>query len=93
MQHAGIRHCVALHRLSFKGTLDSLRHFADAIQAAHGKPRKQAALLDALLEIIARDQLPHRPHRSEPRAKMRRPFTFVHTTLAMLDGHRVFQCV
>ena len=73
MQHAAIRHCAALHTLSFKGTLDSLRHFADVIQAAQGKPRKQAALLDALLEIIARDQLPHRPHRSEPRAKKRRP--------------------
>ena len=48
MQHAAIRHCVALRRLSFKGTLDTLRHFADAIQAAEGKPRKQAALLNLI---------------------------------------------
>jgi hypothetical protein len=73
MQHAAIRHRVALQRLSFKGTLDTLRHFSDAIQAAHGKPRKQAALLETLLEIIAEDQLPYRPHRNEPRAKKRRP--------------------
>jgi Transposase DDE domain len=72
MQHAAIAHCVPLRGLSFKGTLDSLRHFADVIHAAHGKPRKQAALLDALLEIIAKDQLPHRPGRYEPRAKKRR---------------------
>jgi Transposase DDE domain len=73
MQHAAIAHCVELRRLSFKGTLDSLRHFADVIQAAHGKPRKQAALLDALLKIIAKDQLPYRPGRNEPRVKKRRP--------------------
>lgn len=73
MQHAAISHGVELRRLSFKGTLDSLRHFADVIHAAHGKPRKQAALLNALLEIIARDQLPHRPGRNEPRVKKRRP--------------------
>lgn len=72
MQHAAIAHCVELRKLSFKGTLDSLRHFADVIQAAHGKPRKQAALLDALLEIIAKDTLPYRPGRNEPRVKKRR---------------------
>ena len=73
MQHAAIAHCVELRRLSFKGTLDSLRHFADVIHAAHDKPRKQAALLNALIEVIAKDQLPHRPGRNEPRAKKRRP--------------------
>jgi hypothetical protein len=73
MQHAALRHRVCLARLSFKGALDSLRHFADAVQAAHGRPRKQAELLDYLLETIAADQVPHRPNRSEPRAKKRRP--------------------
>jgi hypothetical protein len=73
MQHAALRHRVCLARISFKGALDSLRHFADAVQAAHGRPRKQAELLDYLLETIAEDQLPHRPNRSEPRAKKRRP--------------------
>ena len=73
MQHAAICYHVDLHRMSFKGTLDTLRHFADVVRAAHGKPRKQAALLDVMYEIIAQDQLPHRPGRSEPRAKKRRP--------------------
>jgi hypothetical protein len=72
MQHAGLRHRVCLARLSFKGTLDTLRHFADAVQAAHGQPRKQAQLLDHMLENIAADRLPQRPNRSEPRAKKRR---------------------
>ncbi len=73
MQRAAITHHIALHRLSFKGTLDSLHHFADAIHAASGRTRKQAQLLDALLVTIARDLLPLRPGRTEPRAKKRRP--------------------
>lgn len=72
MQHAAIRHGVALHRLSFKGTLDSLRHFADVIQAAAGRRRKQSELFDLMLRLIAKDQLPVRPGRHEPRAKKRR---------------------
>lgn len=76
MQQAALRHRVALRRLSFKGTLDALRHFADVIQAAQGKPRQQAQLLDLLLEIIAQDQLPQRPGRNEPRAKKRRAKNF-----------------
>jgi hypothetical protein len=73
MQEAAIRSHVPLGRLSFKGSLDSLHHFADAIQAAAGKPRKQSALLDTLLRTIAADPLPHRPGRVEPRARKRRP--------------------
>jgi hypothetical protein len=73
MQHAAICHCVELRRISFKGTLDTLRHFADVIHAAHGKPRKQAALLEIMLHLIAKDQLPQRLGRNEPRAKKRRP--------------------
>jgi hypothetical protein len=73
MQQAALRHQVALARLSFKGTLDTISHFAEAIHAAHGKPHRQAELLDAMFELIAQDQLPYRPGRSEPRAKKRRP--------------------
>jgi hypothetical protein len=73
MQQAALRYQVDLERLSFKGTLDALGHFAEAIHAAQGKPRRQAELLDALFELIAKDQLPVRPGRFEPRAKKRRP--------------------
>lgn len=73
MQRAALRHQVDLERLSFKGTLDTLNHFAEAIHAAQGTPHRQAELLDAMFELIARDQLPFRPGRSEPRAKKRRP--------------------
>jgi hypothetical protein len=73
MQRAAIVHHVSLRRLSFKGTLDSLRRFADAIQSLTGRPRRQKALLEDLLGSIARDLLPVRPGRVEPRARKRRP--------------------
>jgi Transposase DDE domain/Insertion element 4 transposase N-terminal len=72
MQEASHIHHVDLRRLSFKGTLDTLRHFADAMHAAKKAPRKQASLLAEMLAIIAKDRLPLRPNRAEPRAKKRR---------------------
>ena len=72
MQQASIQYHVPLPRVSFKGTLDALTHFAQAIQASTGKPRRQAALLDELLASIASDLLPLRPGRCEPRVKKRR---------------------
>ena len=73
MQEAAQRHHLPLERLSFKGSLDTMREWADVLHAARGKPRKQAALRRAMLTLIARDQLPERPGRTEPRAKKRRP--------------------
>ena len=73
MQRAAINYDVDLERISFKGSLDSLHHYADAIYATHRKPRKQAQLFDALLRTIASDLVPRRPERCEPRARKRRP--------------------
>ena len=73
MQQAAICHQVDLSRISFKGALDTLHHFADVIRAADTKPRKQTELYSEMLRLIALDQLPIRPQRSEPRAKKRRP--------------------
>jgi Transposase DDE domain len=69
MQRASLIYHVPLQRLSFKGSLDSLHHFADAIHAAHAKPSRQRHFFDALLLTIATDQVPLRPNRSEPRVK------------------------
>ena len=73
MQEAAQSHHMELGCLSFKGTLDTVRHFADALHAATGAPRRQRQLYEEMLAIIARDPLPWRPERSEPRAKKRRP--------------------
>lgn len=53
MQESAHRHDVDLGRVSSKGTLDTMRHYADPIHAARPKAREK--LYDAMLEIIARD--------------------------------------
>jgi len=73
MQEAAIRHQVDLTRISFKGTVDTLRHWSASLEALRGMPRKQQALLEAMFELIAKDLVPLRPGREEPRAKKRRP--------------------
>jgi hypothetical protein len=72
---AGVVNDVALDRLSFKGTVDSLRQFSLAIAQARSK-KKQNQLIVELLEVIARDEVPDRPGRIEPRAVKRRPKAF-----------------
>jgi hypothetical protein len=57
---------VAVDRLSFKGTVDSLRQFSLAIAQARAK-EKQNQLILQLFEVIARDEVPERPNRIEPR--------------------------
>lgn len=72
MAQASGRHQTDIGSLSFKGTVDALRQFACAIaQAPSRKSQKQ--LFDRLLQVIARDQLPERSGRHEPRALKRRP--------------------
>lgn len=71
MVQAGTCNHVALECLSFKGTVDSLRQFCLAIAQARSK-KKQRQIIVELLAVIARDQVPQRPHRREPRALKRR---------------------
>lgn len=73
MQEAAHRHHVPLPRLSFTGSRDTLRQWADAFHAHRHRPRRRGQLWRELLAIIAHDQLPDRPNRVEPRAKKRRP--------------------
>ena len=72
MAEASLRYDVGMGWLSFKGTVDSLRQFAAAIAQARSR-KKHKQLLDKLLEVIARDRLPERFGRYEPRAVKRRP--------------------
>ena len=65
-------HQVDLERVSFKGSVDALRQYSDAIaQARNRKMRRQ--LWEDLLLNLARDLVPNRPNRIEPRAVKRRP--------------------
>ena len=72
MQRSAHLHQVPLTRLSFKGTLDTLRHWSPLIAAAEKTPRQQQKLIDQMPALIAADPVPERPGRSEPRARKRR---------------------
>jgi len=71
MLEASLRHGVPVHRISFKGTLSTVREWTPILAAASRTRRR--ALVDRLIAILARDPLPHRPNRVEPRARKRRP--------------------
>lgn len=71
MMEASTLYDVPLDRLSFKGTVDSVRQFSVAIAQARSR-KQQKHLIARLLEIIAGDQVPDRPGRREPRAVKRR---------------------
>jgi len=73
MQRSAHLHRVPLGRMSFKGSLDTVRHWSAVIAAAGERPRKQEQLIDQMLAAMARDPVPERPGRSEPRARKRRP--------------------
>jgi hypothetical protein len=62
---------VCLGRISFKGTLDAVRHFTHALARARSK-RKRRELWEELLGTLARDWVPERPDRREPRAVKRK---------------------
>lgn len=63
---------VALWQVSFKGTTDRVRQWSWPIAMASSK-RRRAALIDSLRNSIAKDPVPERPCRKEPRVKKRRP--------------------
>jgi hypothetical protein len=73
MQKAALTHEVDLRRVSFKGALDTLRQFANAASGAEDKPRTISAIVDEMLLAVARDLVPLRPGRTEPRVRKRRP--------------------
>jgi len=72
MQEAAATHHASLERVSFKGTVDTLREWS-SIFSSSTPVRKRERLFDQMLGVIAGDLVPERPHRSEPRAKKRRP--------------------
>ena len=78
MREAAQEHGPPLERISFKGTCDAIRNWAPVIAQARCQRRK--AVLSARLRAIARNLVPHRPNRTEPRAKKRRPKNYQRLT-------------
>lgn len=68
---AAAEHRVALERISFKGSLDALRQFSQAMARARSK-KKRRELWAQLLHTLAADLVPERPGRREPRAVKRK---------------------
>jgi len=64
-----------LDRLSFKGTVDALRQYSAVIAQARSQ-RMRCQLWEDLLLNLARDLVPFRPGRYEPRAVKHRPKPF-----------------
>lgn len=74
MQEASIRHDVPLARISFKGTLDTVQQYSQAMTRIPARQSgKRRALYLQMLQTIAKDLLPVRPGRREPRCVKRRP--------------------
>jgi hypothetical protein len=78
MLHAAREHAVSPFRLSFKGTVDTVRTWSPLMAAAPSAARPQ--MYASLLKTIARDTLPIRPNRVEPRARKRRPKNYQRLT-------------
>jgi hypothetical protein len=72
MWQAAQKHGRPLHRLSFAGTVEHLNALAPYLWI-YASTDKFDVLYALLLEWIARDKLPLRPGRIEPRAVKRRP--------------------
>ena len=70
MLEAAWTHSVELERLSFKGTVDTLRQWTPLFAPTMFVFKQARA---ELLRVIAADHVPLRPNRSEPRARKRRP--------------------
>ena len=71
MAQAASPHALALDSISFKGSLDALRQFSQALARARSR-KKRRQLWDKLLDTLAADLLPDRPGRREPRAVKRK---------------------
>ena len=70
VEAASVNDC-DLTRISFKGSIDTVRHFSHVIALAKS-PKQATQLTNDLLSALANDRVPDRPGRAEPRVKKRR---------------------
>ena len=76
MNQAARQQNTPLRRVSFKGSIQALRHWEAHLTQAKTSPTERARLWRLLLESIADYATPHRPGRREPRVRKRRPKNF-----------------
>ena len=83
MLEAALAHGAPPGRISFKGTVSILRHWATLFTVPQPNGMRCLEIYSAMLAYIARDTLPSRPGRTEPRARKRRPKNY-----QLLSKHR-----
>lgn len=66
-------HKVKIERLSFKGTVSTIRQWAPVLALPKLSEEERFALSSLMISYLAKNQLPDRPGRVEPRARKRRP--------------------
>lgn len=71
MAQAASEHDKPLDQISFKGSVDAVRQFAQAMAQARSNKKRQE-LWAELLKTLASDLVPERPGRREPRAVKRK---------------------
>jgi hypothetical protein len=76
MNRAGESAKTPVRRLSFKASVQALRHWEPMMLQARDNPNEIRRLLGHLREVIAEKLVPDRPDRGEPRAVKRRPKSY-----------------
>ena len=80
MMEAASAHDVPIEKISFKGTVSTVRQWAPVMAGAQLAENERNDLYRKMLYYIAKDKLPHRPNRVEPRAIKRRPKSYQYLT-------------
>jgi hypothetical protein len=72
MLEAANTYDISIDRISLKGTISTVRQWAPTLAQTGQNNKNQFALYKLMLYYLAKDQIPHRPNRVEPRALKRR---------------------
>tara|TARA_R110001592_G_C13097828_1_gene743928 strand:- start:11 stop:1219 length:1209 start_codon:yes stop_codon:yes gene_type:complete len=80
MNEAAKTHHVSNERISFKGTIATIRQWAPILAATSLSPSDRIRNHRRMLHCIAHDPVPDRPGRAEPRALKRRPKNYQRIT-------------
>ena len=83
MLQAALRHDRSPWRISFQGAVSTLRTWAPPLASPHLSAQHRKRLTELLFLYLARDLVPLRPGRHEPRARKRRPKNY-----PLLTQHR-----
>jgi hypothetical protein len=73
MLEAARAHGVLCEHISFKGTISTLQQWTPVLVQSNLDDHRRRDLYEMMLYYLAKDLVPHRPNRREPRVRKRRP--------------------